>query len=130
MLTRARIRHHLDDVAELRVRAHAAARRVEVDTARERAAALIRIGGAGLQLAEPLVDAGARASRARQDHALAEDVPAHGSGNERGIREHRERRIENVDFLLAEAVDAQGLLVGVVREPVVEDAPAHAQRGR
>ena len=128
MLAGLRIGHGLDDVAERGIGSDAVRCRVEVQPARQARAVLETVGQRHpVHFQEALVDTSADARDARHLIAGVEQVLVDGRDRAEpagiGIR-----RVEDVQFLLADAVHAQRLLVGAGRQPVVEDARAGAER--
>jgi hypothetical protein len=119
----------LDDVGEPRIRPHAVDGDVEVPAAQlvERADALKRRVEADFRI-QGLVDAAADTPGAPHLHVRPEQV-AVGRGDRSTVAGIRVGRVDDEEIALAQAVDAQRLLVGVGVQPVIEEAKAGAEGG-
>ena len=126
MLPRRCVGHDLDDGRERRIRPGAVDRRVQIHAASQTRSAQVAVRQRDTRhFPDPLIDAATDPRDPRGAVCAAEHVPIdrddHAAGP--GIRK---RRIDDVDFLLVKAIDAQRLIVGAGGQPIVEDAGAAA----
>src|SRR6266851_9595634 len=129
MLARRGVGDDFNEVLERGIRPYATDRCVDVQTTRQIRSALIAICARNANhLQKPLVDSCADTRDLRRIVCAPEQVPV-DRRHDAEVARVRKRGIENVQFLLAEAIYAKRLLVRTGRQPVIEDTHTPSKSG-
>ncbi len=134
VLPRPAVTRDFDDVAEHGVGTAAPAAPapnagwIQVQPAQQSRAVDVSVGDAGANLrGERVIDAGAHARVAHHFEIRGQQILV-DRWDDSDVARVGKRRVDDVQLLLPESVDAQRLLVDAAAEPVVEDPRARAQR--